>query len=154
MGPQKPDPRIPRKKHMLYFLETKIRLISHYPEQKNATYWEKLKSFQAKKARSQNPKQKNTCYTLLKQRKRSHPQIPSKKRDILGKIKVFSGQKSQIPLSRAKKRDILGKIKVFSIQKSQIPESQEKNTCYTFLKQRKRSHPTIPSKKTRHTGKN
>merc|ERR1712030_17691 len=55
--------------------------------------------------------------------------------------------------SRAKKRDILGKIKVFSSQKSQIPESQEKNTCYTLLKQRKRSHPQIPSKKTRHTGK-
>merc|ERR1712030_248578 len=60
--PQKPDPRIPRKKHMLYFLETKIRLISHYPEQKNATYWEKLKSFQAKKGRSHYPEQKNATY--------------------------------------------------------------------------------------------
>merc|ERR1712105_334038 len=49
--------------------------------------------------------------------------------------------------SRAKKRDILGKIKVFSGHKSQIPESQEKHTCYTFLKQKLDSYPTIPSKK-------
>merc|ERR1712105_427852 len=67
------------------------------------------------------------------------PLSRAKKRDILGKIKVFSSQKRQIPLSRAKKRDILGKIKVFSSHKSQIPESQEKNTCYTFLKEKLKS---------------
>ena len=41
---------------MLYFVETKKKVTSPDPEQKNATYWEKLKSFQATKARSQNPK--------------------------------------------------------------------------------------------------
>merc|ERR1712030_115376 len=101
----------------------------------------KIKAFSSQKSQIPESQEKNTCYTFLKHKLDSYPTIPSKKRDILGKIKVFSSQKSQIPLSRAKKRDILGKIKVFSSQKCQIPESQEKNTCYTLLKQRKRSHP-------------
>ena len=79
---KKSDPSIPRKTHMLYFLEPK-KLIQkrQIPRSRsnNTRYKKILKSFQAKKVRSLNPKvNTHVILSLTKEidTKRSDPLIP------------------------------------------------------------------------------